>query len=331
MGDPSGYATKAAVLLAQTWGADTWATPVDTLLPFTSETMTRSFDKLQSEANIGQAAEHAFVHGTEMVAGELTFDLCYGLGTELIGYGMGAAASGVYTMANDLSANVFNLEIEKGAKRYRFYECMVNTLAIVGTIGEQRPMQVTLGLIARRCDPVDTAFPSLTLGSGSDRVYMEHLRLSSNGFQCGDTANALAAGDEIPISSFEFTTENGLQEDGKDSASAYVIQPIRNDFRSCGLKVGMARLTSTTDNFTDWKDTDAILQALATFTESGGDDVIFSLPYMKIDDGADWNVGGAGALDDEVTLKAFRNGPSGSRINSYMSVNDQAQIEFTAV
>lgn len=331
MSNSSGYATKAAIKLAQAWD-NAWASAVDTLLPFVSETLTRSFDELRSEALVGQAAAHPFAHGTEVVTGDLVLELTYGVATELLGYGFGAQTAGAITFANDLSTKTFNLEIEKVEARYRFYACMVNSITISGSADSARPVSVTLGLIAQKGDKVATAFPTLSLPSDGteDRVYFEHLRVSGGGALFADQANAIAAGDEIPISSFELAVENNLQADAKDSASGYVVQPMRDGFRTVSVKVGLARYTSTTDNFVTWKNADTDLQAKFTLG-NGTETVVLEIPYCKVSDGANFNVGGPGVLTDEVTLAAFYNGSGGSAVNAYMSVTDQAKLTFSAV
>lgn len=327
MSNGSGYATKAAIKLAQAWG-NSWASAVDTLVPFVSEGLTAAFDELRSEALIGQAAAHETTQGTEVVAGDLVLELTYGVVSELIGYGFGAQAAGSITPANDLSSKCFNLEIDKGDYRYRFYACMVNSIAISGSMADGKPLQVTLGLIARQVGIVTTAFPALSLPTNGDeeRVYMEDVRTS--GFLIGDQANALTnPADLLAISSFEFTLENNLKVDDKDSASGYVVQPIRDGFRTVNSKISLPRFSTTEAALSTWKMAGTALQSKVTFTGSGADTVIFFFPNIRIAEGADFNVGGPGVITGEVSLEAFYNGSS----NAYMSVTDQAAITFSAV
>lgn len=324
--EPSGYGSKAGIILAQTWGSDTW-TAVDTLLPMVSETLTQSYDDLRSKALIGQAAAHERFNGTEMVAGDLVLELCYAVGADLIGYGMGAFASGVATFANDLTSGVFNLEIDKGQERMRFYNCMVDKVVIAGGF-DGNPMTATLGIVARRAAPVATAFPSLSLPAtdNATRVYMEHLR--TIGLWIGDLDNVLASSDEVGISTFELTIENANKVDDKDSSDTKVLQLIRDNWRTVTMKLGLPRYSDTTDNFLVWKEAATRLQCLSVWTSPSGGTIALRLPHLKVSDGADFNVGGPGVISGEVTLEAFYNG--GINTNTGMStITDQGSIDFS--
>jgi hypothetical protein len=330
MSNGSGYATKAAIKLAQAWG-NSWAAAVDTLIPFVSESMTQAFDELRSEALIGQAAMHPTTQGTEIVVGDIVLDLTYGVATQLLGYGFGGQTGGAIVPANDLSAKTFNLEIEKVNDRYRFYACMVNSITISGSMGDGKPVQVTLGLIAQKADIVSTAFPTLSLPTDGteERVYMEHAR--AVGFWAGDLVDALVSGDEIGISSFEFAMENNLKADDKDSVETSVVQPIRDGFRTVTSKIGLPRFTTTEAAFPAWRAADTNLQAKLVFTGDGADTVTFFLPNIKISEGGDFNVGGPGVIAGDVGFEAFYNGSGGAAQNAFMSVVDQAAITFSAV
>ena len=322
----SGYASKAGIKTGQTWGA-AWAA-VDTLLPFVSESITPNYDQLVSEALIGQASLEGMTLGTMMVPGDLVMDLAYGLTgpADIIAYAMGLRSTEEITLSNNLSANVFNLEIDKIQTRHRFSSCMVDKVTIAGKIGEGKPTKVTASLVCRSWTTTATAFPSISFSGEETRVFPEDIRNTNGHFYIGDLSDAMAVGDAMPIGDYEITIENGFVVDSKDSASIYVVQPGRNARRKITLKIGLQRYNSTTANFDTWKAAGTALQAELALEAASGSDVIFQFPHLKISDGANFPIGGPAMITGEVTLSAYYNGS----VNAYMAVTDALEVNMTS-
>lgn len=309
----AGHAAKVGYREAAGW--NTAFQQANQIVPFISEGLTAEYDQLRSQALIGEAASHEFFNGHQKVAGNLDWELDYdNLG--LLKYAFGAESAGVFSLANDLSAG-FHLEIDKITKRYRFGTCYFNSLTISGEAGSTDPIKCSGNVVSRNVTRSDTAFPSLT--DSPNRAYWPH----TDYLYLGDQANALTSDDEIAIKSWELSLENNLQVDAIDTSDPdYVLSPLRNGFRKVTLKFSLARVnTDTASLLPGWKDEATRLQGILRLA-NGSDSILIYLPETKIAEGGDWNVGGPGVIEGEVTLEAFVN-----RNNTPMStVSDQVEI-----
>lgn len=318
-----GYASKAGFIHAGSWSnAFSQATA---LIPLVTKAIPQSFVELQTEALQGTAAMRDRQDGTELVKGDLVTELDYNnLG--LLRYGLGTVSGGNYDIVDDLSAAVFHLEAELGGTtRLRYANGMVDKFTLAGEFNG-KPLRATYSTVFKGRTSSATAFPSLSLTS-PQRVFMEHIRDASGFCRIGDLTDALAAGDAVPITGFELTIENGLKTEDVDTSSSQIIQPVRGGFRKVTFKIKMNRLTATTINFLGWKASGTRLQANLAFVKSGESVTLF-LPVMKIVEGGEWPLNGAGPLESEVTFECYYNGPSGSRINGFtgFAFDNEARI-----
>lgn len=271
-------------------------------LRLVSETMSINFDKLRSQALIGQVAQHEFAIGHMTVTGDLVVELCYD-DDEILEYCFGSiVATRVYTLTNELE-KFFHLTIDRTTSRYLFRGCMVTSWTISGEAGSESPIQLSMSLVAYHGTTSATAFPSLT--APDDPVLFPQLT------QCrlGDQADALAAGDDTPSKSISLTCDNNLQIDAKDTSDvAYILQPIRNGVRTVTLELGFARYLASgpISSLFGWKTSNTRLQASLTFS-NGTDSYVIQIPECKIGEGAEFNVGGPAALESNIKLECFYN------------------------
>jgi len=309
-----GAKVKAAYVDTAAWG-DTWAT-VTTLLPVASESLVVAYERLRSQALIGQAAAHESELGRIQVTGDLVLELDYNNGHALLEHALGAVSSGTYTPTNDIE-DYFHLEIEKGTKRYRFYSCAVNQVVIEGDATSEDPVKFTLSLVAYNATRVDTAFPTLSLTS-PNRCYFQHLSY----LRMGDLTDALAAGDNVAIKNFSLTIANNLQIDGKDSGDqTHVLVPMRNGWRTVTLKHGLARYGAIADTLAGLRDAGTRVQAQLHFADSA-ETIDVYLPQGKIAAGGDMNVGGPGVIEGEFETEWFIN----SANSNMAAVTDQLSV-----
>lgn len=315
----------SGVLAQAGWAAGTsWSQAHQTetaKLRILSESMTETYDKLRSAALLGYASPHEFENGHLMVTGEVVVELCYD-GDGIIEYCMGAVSSRTYTLTAQLS-KVFHMTIDRVTKVYKFAGCKVNSFTIAGQVGEE-PVKLTLNITARSVTVANAGTFAALAAPGAPVLFPHLLASAVSGLWLGDQADSLAAGDALPVKSFELSCDNALQADAKDSSDpAYVLEPLRNGTRPITLKLGLARYLATapTTSLRGWKTAGTRLQAILVLA-SGSDSYTMYLPDIKITEGADFNVGGPAMIEGAVTLEAYRN----LHNTPLAAVTDQLQI-----
>jgi hypothetical protein len=300
-------------------------------LRMVSESITEVYDKLRSQALVGQVAQHEFINGIVNVTGEIVCELSFDANDTtpfddgILEYCMGANSSRTYDLANT-SDKWFHLTIDKVTRRYYFASCKVNSFSLSGEADSEAPIKLSLNITARVVTDDATVFPSLAV-AGSP-VFFKHMILSSASYfmiNAFGADGALDATDACNIKSFELAVDNALKSDSKDSGSAvYVVDPARDGFRTVTLKVSVARYLATApiSSFRTWKAAGTQLQAIIGFSD-GSSTYICYLPQMKITEGADFNVGGPGIIEGEVSFEAFRNLNNTTHMSA---VTDQLRI-----
>ena len=316
-----GVRTKAGYKDAAAWG-ESWAA-ADTILPYTSESIARTYQMNRSAALIGQVAAHEFEHGVQGNAGDMPLELDFNnLG--LLEHALGDVNGGVYSFTNEL-AQYFHIEIDKVAKRYRYGGCMIGSFQMAADSASEQPIMWTPSITARSCVEHSNAIAALT--DTQARVYWKHLTAGYCRINILDAA--LDDQDNQTIKSFGLSVENNLQTDLIDTDSAtYYQAPIRNGFRTVELTVGFGRYNAHAVTLQGLHAADTRVQAELFMTGSGGT-IKIQLPAMKIKSGLDFNVGGPAVLEGDVTFEAHYNGSGGSAKNSNMSVVDQMEITVT--
>lgn len=323
----TGTAVKAGYSDCATWA--TAFAAAGTIVPLVSETLSKAYDLSRSEALIGVAAEREPDLGTDLITGDIVWELDYD-NHGLLAYCFGALGSGIYDFAADIT-DWFHFQIDKSLKRYNFAACAVNSFGISGEIGSGKPVHVSASVVARSLALSDSAFPSIS-DTAPNRVYAEDLLAGASGVLLGDQTDALSAStDNLAIKTFEFRAENNLQTDGKDTGGGgHVLQPLRQGFRKVTLRLGLARYATpgatyvAPTSLATWKDAGTRLQASMLLTGTGGT-MLLQIPEARIPEGLNWNVGGPGVIEDSVLLECYQN-----LHNTPMSaVSDQARLTTT--
>ncbi len=308
----AGHASKMGYRERSGWGGS-YGQPTN-MIPFKSESLTKAFDQLQSQALIGQAAAHESKNGHEMVAGDVSWELDYSA-HGMLKFGMGAESAGLYAPAADLG-NVFDLEIDKILNRHRFQSCRMGGLTISGEASSTEPILCSGNAVVYHAETSSTAFPALSLAS--NRVYFRDI----TSFRIGDIADALGASDNLAIKSFEVSLDNGLQTDGKDSSGPNVLDPLRNGFRKATLKIGLARVDAAMiAGLLYNRDNGSRMQAQLVLSNGAGGSFTFNFPQGKIIEGLNMPIGGPGVIEDSFTLELFNNNDNG-----FMATSGQFEI-----
>lgn len=291
----------------------TWITAhaaAGTVIPIVNETLTKQFDLNRSEALTGSAGEKEFFLGTDIIAGDLTWELDYD-NHGLFAYAFGSLGGGIYDLADEIT-DWFHLTIDKVTERWYFAACAINALTISGEIGSQKPVRCTASLICRSASRAATAFPAIS--ETPARVFAEHLLGGAYGVRLADQVDALSSStDNLGIKNFEFKLENNLKGDDKDSSGGgHVLQPIRQAPRKVTMRYGLARYSQPGATYVNpttlatWKETPTRLQSDLLLSGSGGT-MTLQIPEAKIVEGANWSIGGPGPIEDSIVLECFDN------------------------
>lgn len=299
------------------WG-EAWSA-VDTLIPFTEESVGQTIERLDDMALEGTPGMRAPDQGLIKVPGNLKGELDYYNWGGLIEAAMGSVGSGVYDLVNDLT-KIFRMELEKQVSRWRFDGVMVNTMEITGSKG--RKLDISFGLVCRSLVRSAVEFPPLSIASRS-KVLFSNSSTNSR-IRIGDLADALASGDEAGWESFTLRLNNNLIEDDATNRQRTILMPRRNGFREASLDFKLPRYES--DTYLDWKDNGTALQSDLFFSD-GTKKFHVEIPQGKIFEGLGVNVSGPQVLTQEGKLDCFLN--TG---NSHMSaVGNEFRITIASL
>lgn len=320
MADAGGSGAKLGVRLLTQWTDGYTAPGAGHLVPFTKESLSAAFDRIEDESLVGSGSRPASDQGALKAQGEIEHELDYNNFDTIFEAFCGANAARVFTMTNDNLPKYPLAEFEKVIARHRYYAAKIGGLVISG----QANGKVTLKTKWHPRQRVisGTAFPgACTLAGARTRVLFKHL---SNNFRIGDQVDALGAGDVLGISSFELTLDRNLKADDNDSQNpTYVLEPIPGGWRAASLKLTLPRYNATTAVLATWKDADTALQARFVFTGSG-ETFTIELPNLRITSGFDVPVEGPGPIKFDGELSAHP-----STAGNPMYVGEEVRFTFT--
>lgn len=294
-----GFNTSAVIVPESTYGE--LAETGQKALPLVSETLTRGYDYMQEEVKrAGGVARLKTELGYQNVAGtticEFDMDNC----NELLEAGIGSVAGGVYTPTAELE-KIYSIVVDKELIRHQFLGLMCNELRIRGGVGNPKTL-IENDWVGKSMTPSASAIPTASLTTPDQKV--KHSQLT---VLIGDTSNALAGTDAIPVVSYLLTIRNNLKLDYA-SGSAHIIQPIRETVRQVTLEL-------TTPYYDSSDEVTAIMTAAAahtimqaSFTWADGDDTFtLLLPELYLSSYPNQNVSGHQALPFTVTFDCMKN------------------------
>jgi len=300
MADALGIKAKMGVKSVATWA--TAYAAVDTAIPFVDESITRNYARVQRSALLGYGGRESSDQGVQTTQGTVNFELDYNNFIPILKQAMGAEAGGVITITDTIDSLFLWLEFEKQVSRYRAGPAKATKFTISGDANSTDPVKLSVEYTCRDVVQSATAFPAIT-PSTPDRVIFRHLTL----FRLGDQGDALAAGDQLPLQSFELSFDRAYKTDDYGSALTepeMPLAPAENDFRSASLKLKFARYAA--DTIPAWKDADTALQCAFLFSGPSAQTFGIEVPNMRITEGFDAPIGGPGPLVLEGTLELAR-------------------------
>lgn len=310
------------------------ATTNANLIPFQSETFSKTIARVAREWLDGSAGEAADRQGVQSVSGSVTCRMVYDEeeGTNE-GYGVGLllalasqcglgsstyAATGYnrYTPANDLSRFI-TLAMNKDVSDWSLVGVKCSRFRIYGNMADGKVM-ADFDLQAWDLQ----AYPkwgstNATEGPDQDITGLRAdftteptpVNMSDLTLRLGDRVNVLASGDNTEIASFDFTCAMGLSEDEYTTPSS----SAENSRRAIEAE-GAAKLVSTlalnfprysSDTHAGWYEDDTALQAEFEFAYSTTRNLWLRFPLLKA---TDWKapVTGPGLVKPDLMLRAYR-------------------------
>lgn len=306
---------KIAAVIEDTYG--TYKTPT-TLLPFTSDSLKQTFSMIEDASIVGQNFKDLPVQGIRDNAGSLECQADVLTLPVLLEAACGAAgSSGVFTPVTVArNAKSLSLCCLDGVKTVKRAGICVNNFKIASTA--ESDLKVSFDGVSSVAEVRDdTSFPTPSVFPG---VRLVHRRADGTGYiRIGDQANALAAGDNQKLTSFECTLNPN-----------FVLEAYNSQSKTAPVSTGMeAMLTFTiaehdADTFLAWRDALTPLQLSAYFYVSSTASLLIEIPNFVITEVA---VTEDDKAKQTVTCMVARNGIGASYSNTNMSFN--APIRYT--
>lgn len=315
MADGGGFGAKMAFKKLTAW-SDGYSAPT-AQIPFLKESLSPAFDRINDDSLTGTASRGPGAQGILKVTGDTEHNLDYNNFDDMFECLCGAVASRVFTISDDDLPKYAEVEFEKVIARHRYVPLKVGGVTISGRAGGI--VQAKFKMHPKLRTISGTALSGISFPGPRNLILFKHLN-----FRIGDQVDALGAGDNMGIDSFELTFDRSLKADDTDTTSpTYVLEPIPGDWRVANLKLTFPRYNSTTAVLATWKDSDTALQARFAFTASG-ETFTIELPELRIESGFDVPVEGPGPIKFDGELSAH---PSTS--GNPMYVGNEVRFTFT--
>jgi len=333
MSTGQGIAARCAIGKETSFGT---AVAVDEIVPFSSESINRAIQQLESQyldGNVGRKGlKNSVVSVTGALEGELVWDDDTGdpIGCENILRGaMGSSATSTddnqYKTANAIS-DVYTICFNKQVSNWEVVSAKHNTLTLSGAAGEKIMFSTDIigyNLLRTGDAGITNAVAAVTALSNTDQP--ENIVFDDLVFRVGTQADALAAGDQYKIDSFELSINNNLSEPQFSTtatghtSSLLTIEPKRNGQRETNLSISLPRYES--DQFFTWLNSGTPLMADLKFTSGSYYFHIF-LPNIRVVGDPTASIGGAELIKPEINFMALRL----AGLHAYMKFSDDDLI-----
>lgn len=231
-------------------------------IPYLSESLSEQIAMIEDDVLIGTAGRNALDKGPISLTGKINTELRYTQksGSSFCGVDLLLALSmaGTHTYASTVntlklgeSPAVFaTVALAKQVAYWEYLSCYFEGFDLSGKVGEHLKVDfdtVAYNLLRTGTTNGATQFSNLA-ASGGKRVLFGDMT-----FRLGDTADALASGDNIGLKDFKLTLKNNLtgpQFSSPDNSATHTnglltIQPHRNGFREVMLEFTLPRYESS--------------------------------------------------------------------------------------
>jgi|GEM_PF-2123425 len=331
-----GFASRLALGVESTYGTPVAITE---LIPFTSESVNKLTEAIESKYLDGSAARKNIVNGAISVDGDFSGELVYDeiagdiIGIErllkgALGDSARDAGNGLnkYYMATELD-NHYTLVFNKQVSAWEGASIKFGTLTLAGAMGEDGctfSIGNLRGHTLRRTGDAGIINNIAAVTGLSPTNIPSLIKLKDATFRVADQANALASGDQVCINSFELSVDNSISDPEYSTVcsghtdSDYALEAGRNGLRVCKFKITIPRYDA--DTFFDFQSADTALQADLKFA-LGSYEFNILLPYLKVT-APTAPIGGPEMITHEVEFDVLRNGGR----NTYLTFQDSTAI-----
>jgi len=317
MSTGQGIAARCAIGKETSFGT---AVAVDEVVPFSSESINRAIQQLESQyldGNVGRKGlKNSVVSVTGALEGELVWDDDTGdpIGCENILRGaLGSSSTSTddnqYKTASAID-DVYTMCFNKQVSNWEIVSAKHNTLTLSGAAGEKVMFSTDIigyNLLRTGDAGITNAVAAVTALSNTDQP--ENIVFDDLVFRVGTQADALATGDRYKIDSFELSINNNLSEPQFSSiasghtSSLLTLEPKRNGQRETNLSISLPRYES--DQFFSWLNSGTALMADLKFTSGSYYFHIFLLNIRVVGDPTA-SIGGTELIKPEINFMALR-------------------------
>lgn len=274
------------------------------LVPFVSEGITKTFQKIRAAVLEGKAGLRESYNGPITVEGEIPIEMSYENLGFILQLALGSSAS-PYTIEDQL-AEAFQIIIDKQLAtggRWQIDRAKIAGFTIAGSAKDTNPLRMTLKCIMQDITLSDTSFPaSGTNFDGNGLTSFTPIMFHDMTFKIQGT--------NWGIESFELSFDRKLKGDDyaskcteNDSNAQYNLEPIEDGFREVSLKIAIPRYLANT--LVDYKNNDTSLTIDMDFA-NGAKALNIDFAIAKVKEGFDNQIAGPGIVRQEGTFDIFR-------------------------
>lgn len=290
------------------------------LIPFLSGIPKQSFNMIEDDSIIGIAHKALPLQGVRSLGGSVEINADAITLPLFLRQICGAAAVGtVYTPVNDRNEKSMSGCVLDAVKTNKFAGVVMNSFKMSSqSDGKLKISFEAMSSIAEVRD--GTAFPTITYYPGTEFLH-QHASGANGYFRIGNQDDALAAGDNLDIKSWELGINWAFALDSVNSQTQ--LQP-KNGVCETTLAVQIAE--HTTDTWKAAADARTPMQLQARFYAAADADLIVKIPNFIISDAA---VSEDDKARVDLTTVVGRNGIGTDYENTNMSFN--TPFQFTLV
>jgi hypothetical protein len=298
------------------------------LQPFTSFTVDQGFDMIQDEGIVGIAVRDLPNQGSRMIEGSLVGEIDCGTIDPILHAAFGArSAPGTITYTLPVDKNQISLSIAglDSQKCYKYAGCYLKNLVIASNAGEKVTYSSeVVGWKAEVREAVGN-FPSISTNPDVDKRLLHYNAGETNGYiRIGDHADALAAGDNMLLESFEVEINN--QFDNHFANAQGTLQPLSAQAGRPEVMFRGKIARHDADTFPTWRDALTKLQADIMIYRSATDILQIQIPNFVLSEVSITEDDVAGI---EFVAQVGRNGIGASYENGNMAFNSAVKAILT--
>lgn len=303
-------------LSAQIQTGATYESNAAFLMPFVSESIMQKYDDIADESILGVGFKDIAQQGVRHVEGSISQNLDVVSCAPILEAAFGALSSQVYTLGTN--SKKLSLCALNDINAIRYANVYVKKIKLSSSVNNLWKLDYdVLGVTAQ--DRVATSnFPTVT---APDDPFTFHETGGTTGYvRLGNTADALAAGDNINIEDFSLEINTGFDAQYCNVGLATLTPAFGMVEASCSGSFKVARHDA--DTLLAWQDAHTALQMAIYIYKSATDNILIEIPRLviKVD-----------LTDDDIAKQSVemmigRNGVGTSYKNANMAFTSPVRI-----